>query len=157
MGERRRDDAEPEHDLLEGYPVVVRLPVQWGEMDAFGHLNNVVYFRYFETARIRYLDECGFAESHRQRRVGAILHSTSCRFRIPLTYPDRVDVGARVREVEEDRFTMEYRIVSLAADAVAAEGEGIVVSFDYEAERKTALPDDVRRRVREMEEWGSEG
>lgn len=157
MGRGTRDDEERAHDLLEGYPVVVRLPVQWGEMDAFGHLNNVVYFRYFETARIRYLDECGFAESHRERHVGAILHSTSCRFRVPLTYPDRVDVGARVREVEEDRFTMEYRIVSLGSEAVAAQGEGIVVSFDYEAERKTTLPDEVRRRVREMEGWGPEG
>lgn len=139
------------HDLLAAYPVALRLPVQWGEMDAYGHLNNVIFFRYFESARIRYLERCGFTESYDVDRVGAILHSTGARFRRPVHYPDTVEVGARVSAMEEDRFTMEYRIVSLDQEAVAAEGHGVVVSFDYEAGRKVPLPDDVSRRVRELE------
>ena len=67
--------------LLADFPVVVQLPLHWGEMDAFGHLNNVVYFRYFETARIHYFERCGFMATYEQDRGGAILHSTSCRVR----------------------------------------------------------------------------
>lgn len=140
------------HDLLEEFPVTVRLPVQWGEMDAYGHLNNVVFFRYFESARVRYLRECGFTRSYEVDRVGAILHSTDARFRRPLRYPDTVLVGARVTDLSSDRFTMAYRVVSLEGDATAAEGNGIVVSFDYRTGQKTVVPEEVRRRIQEIEE-----
>ncbi|MFW6010363.1 MAG: acyl-CoA thioesterase [Gemmatimonadota bacterium] len=136
--------------LLEGWPVVIRLPVQWGEMDAYGHVNNVVFFRYFESARIRYLEACGFTDTYHEQGVGAILHSTSARFRRPLFHPDEVAVGARVSDLGEDRFTMEYRVVSVDQEAVAAEGQGLVVSYDYEAGRKAPLPDTVVEGVRRL-------
>ena len=59
------------HTLLAGFPVILELPVQWGEMDAYGHVNNTVFFRYFESARMEYLRKCGFAESHERDRIGA--------------------------------------------------------------------------------------
>lgn len=141
-------------ELLPGFPVVVRLPVQWGEMDAYGHVNNTVFFRYFESARVEYLLRCGFVDSYEEDRVGAILHSTSCRFRRPLTYPDSVLAGARATEVEEDRFTMEYRLVSLSREEVAGEGTGVVVSYDYWEARKAPIPRQVRKRIDEMEDPG---
>lgn len=144
----------PAHDELEGFPVVVRIPVQWGEMDAYDHVNNTVFFRYFESARVRYLERCGFVESRERQGVGAILHSTDCRFLRPLVYPDTVLVGARAAEVSEDRFEMEYRIVSLDQDAVAAHGRGLVVSFDYGAGEKAPLPEAVRRGIDRLEERG---
>lgn len=146
-----------DHELLDGYPVVVRIPVQWGEMDAYDHVNNVVFFRQFESARVRYLVACGFVASYEEDRVGAILHSTSCRFRRPLRYPDTVLVGARAEDVEEDRFVMGYRTVSLEQDAVAAEGTGTVVSYDYREERKTPIPPAVRQGIRKLEGEGPEG
>lgn len=139
------------HQLLKDFPVTLSLTVQWGEMDAYGHVNNTVFFRYFESARIRYLERCGFTESYEEDRVGAILHSTSARFRRPLYYPDTVEVGARVSQMSEDRFTMEYRIVSLEQEAVTAEGQGLIVSYDYAAGHKTPLPEDVRRSVQGLE------
>jgi acyl-CoA thioester hydrolase len=116
-------------------------------MDAYGHVNNTVFFRYFESARIAYLDLCGFLESYERDRIGAILHSTSCRFRSPLFHPDTVQVGTRAVSAADDRFTMQYRVVSLASGTVVAEGEGIVVAFDYRTRRKTALPPPVRERL----------
>ena len=142
--------TQPDEELA-GFPVRVEIPVQWGEMDAYDHVNNVVFFRYFESARVEYLERCGFNDSYREQRVGAILHSTSCRFRRALVYPDRVTVGARVTEMEEDRFTMEYRAVSHEQGEVAAEGDGVVVSFDYGAGDKTPIPETVRSGVRELE------
>jgi acyl-CoA thioester hydrolase len=137
--------------LLEDFPVIAYVPVQWGEMDAYGHVNNTVFFRLFETARIEYLRRIGFTESYERDRVGAILHSTHCRFRHPLVYPDTVLVGARVTDVGEDRFTMGYVIVSLQHEAIAAEGGGIVVSFDYRTRRKTSLPSAVRTAIERTE------
>jgi len=135
------------HPALTGFPIIVPIPIQWGEMDAYGHVNNAMFFRYFETARIAFLDRCGFLASYDQDRIGAILHSTDCRFRRPLLFPDEVLVGTLTLEVAEDRFTMGYRIVSLAQDAVAADGTGIVVAYDYRAGAKVPLPREVRQGV----------
>src|SRR5256885_16137553 len=105
--------SDREHaDLLAGHPVIVELPVVWGEMDSYRHVNNVVYFRYFESARLEYFRRLGWFEYEEQTGVGPILQATSARFRRPLTYPDTIWVGARVTALEEDRFTMEHRLVS---------------------------------------------
>jgi acyl-CoA thioester hydrolase len=135
------------HNLLARFPVILELPVQWGEMDAYGHVNNTVFFRYFESARMAFLQQCGFAESHERDRIGAILHSTTARFRQPLFFPDTVQIGASATDVKEDRFTMTYTVVSLTRNVVIAEGNGIIVSFDYTAGQKTGLPPAVRRAI----------
>jgi len=139
------------HPDLAHFPVVVRAIVHWGEMDAYGHLNNTVFFRYFETARMAYLERCGFLASYDRDKVGAILHSTDCRFKAPLFYPDDVLVGARVLDIGPDRMTMAYRVVSLGQNRVAADGAGVIVAYDYNAGRKAALPEAVRDGIRRME------
>ena len=136
---------------MAGFPVVIEIPVAWGEMDAFQHVNNIVYFRYVESARIVYFERLGFIEIMEQTGIGPILAETRCRYRRPLTYPDTVSVGARVSEIGEDRFMMEYRIVSHKLEAIAAEGEGTLVSYNYREKRKAPIPDRVRRRIEEME------
>src|SRR5919197_1260843 len=137
--------------LLKRCPVVIETPVAWGEMDAFRHLNNTAYFRYFESARIAYFERLGLLEYMDATGVGPILASTSCRFKIPLTYPDKVSVGARVSTVGDDRFTMEYYVVSHNHRRVAAEGIGLIVTFDYKENKKTPIPCELRRRIEELE------
>ncbi|SMC25654.1 acyl-CoA thioester hydrolase [Desulfacinum hydrothermale DSM 13146] len=138
-------------ELLEGFPVVIELPVVWGEMDAFQHVNNVVYFRYFETARIAYFLEMNYMKIMEETGIGPILAATQCRYRFPLTYPDTISVGARVPALQEDRFTMEYRIVSHRHKRIAAEGDALVVSYDYRKNAKTALPERVRHHILRVE------
>ncbi len=134
-------------ELLTGYPVVVELPVAWGEMDAFQHVNNVVYFRYFENARILYSKKAGLHAIKEQTGIGPILGSTSCRYKFPLTYPDTVSVGAKTVHIAEDRFTMQYVIVSHRHGKIAADGDGVIVIYDYRESRKTAMPDEIRSRL----------
>ena len=137
--------------LLKGYPVIIEIPVAWGEMDAFQHVNNVAYFRYFESARIAYSEKLGLHNLKEQTGIGPILASTSCRYKLPLTYPDTVSIGAKITSVEEDRFTMKYVIASHTHQRVAAEGEGVVVIYDYREKKKAAIPKEVRERIEEME------
>src|SRR5688500_1206006 len=105
---------------LDSFPVVIDVPIAWGEMDSYAHVNNAVYFRWFESARIAYFDRIGFRDPAANQGVAPILASTQCRFRIPLTYPGSIRVGARITDLEADRFTMEYRIVRASDDAIAA-------------------------------------
>lgn len=134
-------------DLLSAYPVVVELPVFWGDMDWFRHVNNIVFFRYFESARIEYLERAGFRQEAANGGVGPILHSTQARFRRPVEWPDFVLVGARTVAVEDDRFTQEYRLVSRTHGEVAAEGGAVLVAYDYARGRKAPLPPAVRRAI----------
>ncbi len=137
-------------ELLAGFPVKAQVPVAWGDMDAMGHVNNTVYFRYFETARIECFAGLGLTSIEQSAEVGPILHSANCRFRIPLTYPDTVTVGARIGDVGEDRFVMVHRAVSHRHGAVAAEGESLVVTFSYATGTKAQVPDDLRVRLLDM-------
>lgn len=149
--EREMSDAEAA--LRREFPVVVETPVAWGDMDYWRHVNNIVFFRYFESARIEYLDRIGFRQEVEGGSVGPILSATNARFRRPLTYPDTVLVGARATEVQVDRFVMEYRLVSRAQGAVAADGGGTLVSFDYAANVKAPLPPQVRAALERLEGW----
>jgi acyl-CoA thioester hydrolase len=133
-------------------PITVRFPVHWGEMDAFGHVNNVTYFRYFESARIAYFDAIGYRESMELNGVGPILASTSCRFRRPLAYPDDLVVGVGVSEVGEDAFTMQYAVWSRQLGTVAAKGEGAIVNYDYRNGHRTPLSADVREAIARLED-----
>src|SRR5215210_2973218 len=126
--------------LLEGYPVIIEIAVAWGEMDSLQHVNNIVYFRYFESARMAYFHELDIWSYMDETGVGPILASTECKFRIPLSYPDTVSVGTRITNVEEDRFLMKYAVISHQHQRIAAEGTGIIVSYDYRLKRKAPLP-----------------
>jgi len=138
-------------DLLSTYPVTIETPVRWGDMDAFQHVNNTLYFRYFESARIAYFEELDVMDFLSGAKIGPILASTSCRFRFPVTYPDTLVIGVRVSQMGADRFIMEYLAVSQRHDKVAAEGDGLMVSYDYGSGRKAPLPDLVRTRIIALE------
>lgn len=139
------------HNLVEGYPVVIEIPVQWGEMDAFQHVNNVVYFRYFENARIAYFEKLDVIELMKSTWIGPILAATSCRFKAPLTYPDKVLVAAKVTAIEEDRFMMDYRVVSTKHQKLAAEGDGVIVTFNYRENKKVIVPEELRLMIVKIE------
>ena len=138
-------------NLLSDFPIVIELPVVWGEMDAYGHVNNIIYFRYFESVRIAYFEQMEFVEYKKNTGIGPILAQTSCRFKIPLTYPDYVKVGARVPSVDSDRFKMEYTMVSKKHQSVAATGDGLIVCFNYIEKKKVPLSDDLIKKIHEIE------
>lgn len=143
-----------DNKLLEGYTVVIEIPVAWGDMDAFQHVNNVCYFRYSESARILYFEELGLYKHKDETGIGPILGSTSCKYRIPLTYPDTVSVGAKIIAIAEDRVTMKYVVVSHKHQKIAAEGDAVVVMYDYQEGKKTAIPEKIRKRILVMEKMG---
>ncbi len=138
-------------ELLKGYPVVIEIPIAWGEMDSFQHVNNIVYFRYFESIRMAYFGKLDVWTFMEETGIGPILSSTKCRFRFPLTYPDMISGGGRVTRLEAGRYVMEYKLISHEHRKVAAEGEGLIVSYDYREKRKAPLPEELKRRIQSLE------
>jgi acyl-CoA thioester hydrolase len=136
-----------DHPDLAGF-LVVEQEVAWGEMDAYQHVNNVVYFRWFENARIPWLERIGWMKSREDAGLGPILASTSARYRRPVSHPDRVAIGVRVKSIEIDRVVIEYRVVSAMWNASAADGEAVVVSYDYAGKKKCPIPDSILQAMK---------
>jgi len=138
-------------DALAEYPVVLTVPVQWGDQDPFGHVNNTVYFRWFESARIAYCLRVGLGDSDAGEKVAPILASITCQFRRALTFPDIIRVGARVTRIGRTSMTMEHAVVSDAQAALAAEGTSVLVVLDYQQNRPHPVPDEIRRAIEQLE------
>jgi acyl-CoA thioester hydrolase len=136
---------------MELFFVVIQIPVAWGDMDAMQHVNNTVYFRYFESARVAYFEKLGLLGFMNETGVGVILASTGCRFRRPLTYPDTVTVGTRVASIKQDCLVVKHALYSQRLQKIAATGEGLIVPFDYREHKRIALPEELRRRIVELE------
>ena len=139
------------NNLIQGYPVIIKIPVAWGEMDVFQHVNSCVYFRYFESARFAYFEKLDIAELMNRTGIGPILAATSCKYKVPLAYPDEVLVGVKATQIEEDRFTIKHLVVSTKQQKVAAEGEAIIVAFNYRESKRATLPDELRQRILNIE------
>jgi acyl-CoA thioester hydrolase len=137
--------------LLKDYPVVIEFPIAWGEMDAMSHVNNIVYFRYFESVRIAYFEKADMFSYMTETGIGPILATISCKFKIPLSYPDHVLIGAKVVSIEEDRFIMNHVVVSKKHQKVAAEGDGVIVTFNYREGKKVSVPEVVRQRILDIQ------
>ena len=135
---------------LDDFHIRVDIPIAWGDMDSFKHVNNTKFFKYFETARIKYFEKTGFIETMEENSIGPILASTSAKFIKPLFYPDTVTVGTRVTSIEPTHFIMEYIIVS-KSKGIAALGESKMVVYDYKSSKRTTLPDIVRNKIREID------
>lgn len=134
------------------WPVRTTLPVLWGDMDAFAHVNNTVYLRWFECGRIAYFERLGLTDRRTIERVQPILAHTRIDFRKALTYPDTVTIETTVTRLGNSSFTMGYRVRSEAHDgALAAEGEGVVVLLDAATGGKCPLSEQQREAIYALE------
>jgi len=140
------------NELLKGYPVVIETPIAWGEMDAFQHVNNVVYFRYFENARIVYFNKLQVMSLKEKTGIGPIMASQQCKYKMQLLYPETISVGARIIDMQETQFTMQYAIVGHSAKRVAAEGECLIVYFDYNRNKRAPIPLETRQLIERYED-----
>ncbi len=138
-------------DGLGRYPVTITIPVAWGEMDSFQHVNNVVYSRWLESARIAYFTRIGLMERMRSEGVGPILARIAIEYRRPVTFPDSVRLETTVTKLGKSSFTMASRIWSLAQHAEVATDEEVIVFFDYRAARTIPIDAGLREAIAEAE------
>src|SRR5688572_13970864 len=105
-------DPKSKPPELHEYPVVITLPVQWGDQDKFGHVNNTIPFRWFESARIAYLEQSDLGHLMDTNGLGPILAAIGCNYRRQLHYPDTVHVGARVNSIGRTSMVMGHAAFS---------------------------------------------
>ena len=139
------------NELLKDFTFMIDLNIEWGDMDALQHVNNIEYFKYFQTARIAYFEKIDSESVMGETRVSSILASTQCKFIYPLAYPDSISVGVRVDSMADQYFTMKYAVVSHKHQRLAAIGDAKVVVFDYVNNNKVSIPTGIRKTIIDFE------
>jgi len=139
------------NELLKDFTFVVDLNIEWGDMDALQHVNNIEYFKYFQVARIAYFEKINSDSVFGETPISLILASTQCKFIYPLAYPDSVSVGVRVDTMADQYFTMKYAVVSQKHQRLAAIGDAKVVMFDYVNNKKASIPSEIRKTIIDLE------
>lgn len=129
-------------------PYTHRERVRFGDLDAMRHLNNVVFLRYFETARIGYLRELSPAHdpaNPEADRSGLIFAECHISYRAPAYFDEPVDVICSVGEVRRSAFRVDFTM--RVDDRTIAESHGWLVGYDYERQEAARLPEALRERL----------
>ena len=127
---------------------VERIPVRWGDMDAMGHVNNTVYFRYMEQARIGWFDAL-VPEEAAWKSTALVIANASCNFKRPINYPGTVEVKLYVGEPGGSSVPTYYELRVDEENTVYADGEATVVFIDMRSQKPIRIPDEIRDLLKE--------
>ncbi len=123
------------------------IEVRYADIDAQGHVNNVVYFTYMEQARARYLEHLGLWDGRDFHALGIILAEASCTYRAPIRYGQRVQVGVRATRLGRRSFDLEYVVRDADSGQDMASGRTVAVAYDYRRGETIAIPEVWRRTI----------
>ncbi len=121
------------------------LPVRWGDMDALGHVNNVQYFRYLESGRVAYLHTLLPAELPPHQLM--VLADIRCQFLQQITYPTTLEVATRIERISRRSLHCQAAIYPQGQSQPAATSVGVMVWFDFQAQRSATLPEALRTAI----------
>ena len=128
------------------YRHFVPITTRWMDNDVYGHVNNVTYYSYFDTAANLYLIERGGLDIHQSPVIGVVVES-QCNYHAPIAYPDRVDAGLRVDRLGQRAVTYGIAIFRAGAAEAAASGHFVHVFVDREARRPAPIPAPLREAL----------
>lgn len=126
-----------------------RIETRWMDNDAYGHVNNIVYYSYFDTVVNEYLIRAGALDIERSPVIGVVVE-TQCRFLSPLAFPQTVHAGMRVAHLGRSSVRYEIGIFADDEDAACAQGHFVHVYVDRANRRPTELPDTLRRALERL-------
>jgi len=139
-------------DAPPSFPITIEFDIHWGDMDAFGHVNNARYLTWFESARSTYFRRIGL-RLDRPSSPGPILAHIGCDYLSPIVYPARLVCGARVPKIGNTSFAMDYALWRVdEASKPCARGESVIVLFDYQTMTKVRIGDELRAAMQATEQ-----
>lgn len=126
--------------MIEDFKIVKKINVEWGDMDAAQHVNNVQYFSWAESARVAYFLDLNNGKLVNEDNVGPVVAWIDCKYIRPVTFPDTVLIGIERKEILEDRIILETKIFSEAQNRLVAISNQHIVSYDFKRRMKAPLP-----------------
>jgi acyl-CoA thioester hydrolase len=131
--------------VLSGFRFAHPVELRFRDMDALGHVNNVVFLTYMESARMAWWMKVTGRDDLADLRM--ILARTEVDYRSPATFGDRLVVGVRCASLRRASFVLEFRIEELRTGRLVAEARKVLVHYDYAARRSTPVPAELRRQI----------
>ncbi|KPU96535.1 thioesterase [Variovorax paradoxus] len=128
------------------YPVFRSIPTRWMDNDMYGHVNNVVYYSWFDTAVNALLIERGALDIHQGSTIGFVVE-TQCNYFAPLAFPQTVEAGIRVAQAGRSSVRYEVGLFAQGVDTAAAQGHFVHVYVDRTTQRPVSLPEALQRVV----------
>jgi acyl-CoA thioester hydrolase len=125
------------------FPYFLAIPTRWMDNDSYGHVNNVTYYSYFDTAVNEHLIRAGGLDIRASPVVGLVVE-TSCRFHRSLSFPEVVDAGLRVERLGATSVTYAIGLFRAGDEAIAASGRFVHVWVDRATQRPTPVPAAIR-------------
>jgi len=135
--------SKPAPPLRADYRHFQRIATRWMDNDVYGHVNNVVYYSYFDTVVNQYLIEHGVLDIERSPVIGLVVE-THCEYCAPITFPDVVTAGLRVAKLGNSSVRYEIGVFRNDEDTAAAHGHFVHVYVDRASRRPAALPAPMR-------------
>ncbi|TCJ19843.1 acyl-CoA thioesterase [Rubrobacter taiwanensis] len=136
----------PKPEIRRQYPHFLKITTRWMDNDVYGHVNNVVYYSYFDTVVNGYLIERGALDIERSPVIGLVVE-TQCRYFKPLAFPDTVHAGLRVARLGNSSVRYEIGLFKNGEEEAAAQGHFVHVYVDRETRRPAGLPPELRRAL----------
>jgi acyl-CoA thioester hydrolase len=134
---------KPQPEPRSAYKVFRTITTRWMDNDAYGHVNNVVYYSWFDTAVNAFLIEQGVLDIEHGQTIGLVIE-TQCNYFEPLAFPQTVDAGIRVARLGNSSVRYEVGLFAQGAPLTAARGHFIHVYVDRATRRPTALPQPLK-------------
>ena len=131
------------------YRHFLEIPTRWMDNDVYGHVNNVVYYSYFDTVVNGYLISSGSLDIERSPIIGLVVE-TQCRFFKPIAFPDTVHAGVRVARLGNSSVRYEIGLFRNDESAAAAQGHFVHVYVDRETRRPAGLPEEMREALQKI-------
>lgn len=132
------------------FPISLDIRIDWSEMDLFGHVNNVMYFKYIQASRVNYWEALGLNTIIQAQKKGPILASANCDFLKQLHFPGNIKVQCRMEFIKNSSFGFHHQILNDNGE-LAAEAHDVMVMFDFVRNEKIPFPADLRAKVQEIE------
>ena len=134
------------------WPISTEIKVNWGDMDALGHVNHSVYAKWMETVRMIYFSEVGMMDLYDDSNIGPILARIEIDYELPIVFPDVVTVSTSVSRIGNSSFDMKYKIESLSNNGKsAATGSVVCVVLDYSSGMPHKIPPKLRESIARLE------
>ena len=135
--------------LRDDYQKFYPLSTRWMDNDMFGHINNVVYYSFFDTAVTHFLIETGILRLKNNPIVFYVIH-TSCNYITGLSYPDEIEAGIMLKKIGKTSITYGVSVFKKGAISAAAYGEFIHVLVDRNSNKATLIPEDIRHKIKSL-------
>ncbi|MGE0566479.1 MAG: acyl-CoA thioesterase [Bacteroidia bacterium] len=121
----------------------IEIRIDWSEMDLFGHVNNVMFAKYIQAARVNFMEGVGIIKSYNEVRLGFMVAATSVVYLKPLYYPDTIRIRSNVKEIKNTSFILHHEIYN-SENALCATGEDVIVYFDFNKESKQLISKELK-------------